>query len=106
MKDFLLRLTSRKFIITVAGITIVVTVSLSADVQTTLVALIGAYLASEGAGDVVDRFQSQKTEQSKLDFKKEQIVSGVLDPVSVDKSTIVAGEDVPMPPTDNYSSQP
>lgn len=60
MKSYLKRLTSRKFLITVAGITIFVTITLPDAAYTAIVTLISAYLVSEGAGDAVERYQANK----------------------------------------------
>lgn len=60
MKNYLKRLGSRKFLITVAGITIFVTVAIPESAYTAIVTLISAYLVSEGAGDAVERYQAKK----------------------------------------------
>lgn len=54
MKDFLARLTSRKFLVTVIGLAVLAT----SDQWTEFTALILGYLTAEGAGDAVERFKS------------------------------------------------
>ena len=53
MKDFLKRITSRKFLLAVCG---VVTFALNQQ-WTEMVGAITAYLIAEGAGDAVERFK-------------------------------------------------
>lgn len=82
MKDFLKRLTSRKFLAMVASVYLLYVNGQFNE----MVAVVVAYLASEGAGDVVQRYQSEKAK-----FATEQYAA-LGDPYDdVDKSQIVAG---------------
>ena len=93
LADLFSRLSSRKFIITIGGITVFVTVKLPPEAYAPIVALIGAYLASEGAGDVVQRFQNGKTATAALEQKTTLIQSGAIDPDPVDKNIVTPGSE-------------
>lgn len=94
LADLIGRLTSRKFLITLGTALILV-----ANQQwNELVLLVSAYLASEGAGDVVERFQTQKTKQAEANLEDTKVQFGVIDgnATAVDRSEIVSGNDIPM----------
>lgn len=98
MKKFLAnliaRLTSRKFLITVGSGLILV-----ANQQwNELVILVSAYIAAEGAGDAVQRFQTEKTKQAEAVLEDTKVQFGVIDgsATAIDRSQMVAGNDVPM----------
>lgn len=94
LADLISRLSSRKFLITMGGITVFVTVTLPPEAYAPIVALIGAYLASEGAGDVVQRYQNGKTATAKLEQNTTLIQSGAIDPDPVDKTTVLPGTEL------------
>lgn len=62
MKNFFLRLTSRKFLLTLAAALILVANERWAE----LVVLISGYMGIEGIGDAADRVAAQKTKQVEL----------------------------------------
>jgi hypothetical protein len=86
INDLIKRVTSRKFLITVAGL-----VTLAGNGQwTEFTALVLGYLTAEGASDVVDRFKSGVG-----------TLDGYVNPESqniedVDTSTVVTGKDTPL----------
>jgi hypothetical protein len=62
MKNFFLRLTSRKFLLTLAAALILV----ANEQWTELVILVSGYMGIEGIGDAADRVAAQKTKQVEL----------------------------------------
>lgn len=62
MKNFFLRLTSRKFLLTLAAALILIANERWAE----LVVLISGYMGIEGIGDAADRVAAQKTKQVEL----------------------------------------
>jgi hypothetical protein len=91
LTNLIKRLTSRKFLLTVAG-----GLTLAANGQwTELVALISVYIGTEGAGDVVDRFKTP--EVTKAELKKEvTLIENGYQPSTGERRSIVAGQDIAM----------
>lgn len=58
MKDFLGRLSSRKFLLTIAGLTLV---TLFPEQQEAIILFIGMFVGVEGVADVVGRYTASKT---------------------------------------------
>lgn len=94
MKDFFMRLTSRKFLLTVAAACILAANNQWAE----FVVLVSGYMGIEGLGDAADRVAAQKTKQVELtnatELKKAQasemdFSGGASD---VDTSMIIAGD--------------
>ncbi len=89
LADLIQRLTSRKFLLTVAAALVLV-----ANQQwVELVALLGGYMGVEGAGDLFDRVQRQKTEQAKVQQQTTfaQLTGEVPDGFSATGGKIVPG---------------
>lgn len=93
MKEFIARLSSRKFLLTVAGLTLVTMFpDRSNDIVTILVAFIGA----EGVADTVSRYADNKTQQKQLE-KETARIETLGEDDAVDKNTFTAGiPDFPM----------
>ena len=89
--SFLARLSSRKFLLTVGGI---VAVTLYPENATQIVALIVAFIGAEGAGDVVERYATQKTAQTKVMAGDTETTLNDLS-APVDRSGLVSGADIP-----------
>jgi hypothetical protein len=95
--DFIKRLSSRKFIITIGGIAAVVSFPERAgEIVTLCVTFIGA----EGLGDAAERYQSQKTKQSQNNLTSTAIELGALGDLmpggnAASGGTIVPGSEVP-----------
>lgn len=89
LADFIKRLSSRKFIVTLGAIAAVITFPDQAgDIVTLTVAFVGA----EGIGDAAERYQTQKTTQAETQLKAIQTEQGMLDiPMDVDRSQVVPG---------------
>lgn len=86
MKDFIKRLSSRKFLLTVGTACILV-----ANQQwTELVVLISGYVGVEGLGDASARYQAEKTKQNQVDQTTAMLEAGLV-PDDVDKSSITPG---------------
>jgi hypothetical protein len=89
IKDFLFRLTSRKFLLTVAsGLTAVANGQYHA-----AWAVVVAYIGSEGLGDAVERYAAERTKQIKASLAgsaDDMIVPGHQDATGMG---IVAGSD-------------
>lgn len=88
MKDFILRLTSRKFLVTIAGI---VAVTLYPAHAQDIITLIITFVGAEGAADVVGRYSTEKTKQSNLSVRSDAINAGLIQPDAVDTSSVVPG---------------
>ncbi len=89
MKDFIKRLSSRKFLVTIAGI---VGVTLYPERANDIIMLIGVYVGAEGAGDVVGRYQDGQVKRATIDQTTAGINAGVIETLpAVDKSTVVPG---------------
>lgn len=86
MKDFFMRLTSRKFLLTLAAALILVANERWGE----LVFLISGYMGIEGIGDAAGRVAAQKTEQVKLIQATEQQRSRI-------ESLDYDGDDLPDP---------
>lgn len=96
MKEFLQRLTSRKFLLTIAGITLV---TLFPERSGEIVTLIVTFIGAEGVADTVDRYATQTTVQKQIDHQMTQLELGGGDsPADVDKSAFTPGyaADTPM----------
>jgi hypothetical protein len=85
-KDFAKRLTSRKFLVTIGGIT---AVTLYPEQANNITAIIGLYLGAEGAADTVKRYQDGNVQAA----KQLGIANGTIDAPDegVDKTSIVPG---------------
>lgn len=91
MKDFLARLSSRKFLLTIGGIFLITVYPQYAD---KIIMLIVTYIGAEGAGDVVQRYQDGKTDQANINKETTRIeATGGLD--AIDTDTIVPGLEHP-----------
>jgi len=89
LADFIKRLSSRKFIVTLGAIAAVVTFP---DQAGDIVALTVAFVGAEGVGDAAERYQNQKTTQAETQLKAIQTEQGMLDiPMDVDRSQVVPG---------------
>lgn len=72
--NFFARLSSRKFLLTIAGI---VFVTLYPEGATAIVTLIATFTAAEGAADAVSRYAVEKTKQNNLSVEQDQrLLSG------------------------------
>lgn len=89
MKNFLLRLTSRKFLLTLAAALILVANERWAE----LVVLISGYMGIEGIGDAADRVAAQKTKQVELvqETQKARVTAFEEDDDDVDLTIINPG---------------
>lgn len=87
LADFFARLSSRKFLVTIFGITAVTAYPQYAD---SIISIIVAYLGAEGAADVVKRYQDGKVKVEQLGITKDAVQSGAIE-LTVDKETIVPG---------------
>lgn len=92
MKNFFLRLTSRKFLLTLAAALILVANERWAE----LVVLISGYMGIEGIGDAADRVAAQKTKQVELvqETQKARAIAFDEDEDNVDLSVINPGNQV------------
>lgn len=94
-KDIVLRLTSRKFLLTLAAALILV----ANEQWTELVILISGYMGIEGVGDAAERVATQKTKQAELTITAEQAkkqsesMSTVNTPADYDLTRVVPGND-------------
>ncbi len=85
--DFFSRLSSRKFLLTVAGI---IACTLYPESSTAVTTLIATFVAGEGAADVVSRYATEKTKQSAAKITSEKaLMSG--EDEDVDQSQVVPG---------------
>ena len=90
--NFFARLSSRKFLLTIAGI---VFVTLYPEGSTAIVTLIATFVGAEGAADAVSRYAVEKTTREKAAIEAERSELLDIDEEQVDKQSIVPG-DVPM----------
>lgn len=83
-----MRLSSRKFLLTITGI---VFVTLYPEGATAICTLIATFVGAEGAADAVSRYAVEKTtrETAKADAEKAQYLDS---PDDVDTTQIVAGD--------------
>ncbi len=98
MKNFIARLSSRKFLLTVAGL---VLVTLYPDQQQAVVGLIIAFIGAEGVADTVGRYAEQGTAQEIVKKDTAKIETLGVDPdaaSSVNTNMFTAGDsgDLPM----------
>lgn len=91
IKTALLNLTSRKFLLTVAGIALV---TMYPENAPQIVTLIVAFISAEGVGDVVQRYQLGNVQKASVEQTTAKIESGLLDPETVDKNRVVPGDTV------------
>lgn len=91
LTGFLARLTSRKFLLVAGGMFIIGAGLLTDQQADKVVQLILAFVAAEGVGDAVQRFQHEKTTQAKAEMKTAAITYGTLDDDD-DPKTIVPGD--------------
>ena len=98
IKELILRYTSRKFLIVIAGIVLIAAAGLTDDQIKAVLALIVPYLAAEGAADTAERWAAPKAEAAKASLQETQIslLGDVPGSNAVDRSTLVAGSDIPM----------
>lgn len=95
LKDIFLRMTSRKFLLTVASALILV----ANQEWAYLVVLISGYMGIEGVGDAAERVASQKTKQAELSIaaeaakKQSDMMALPNAPADVDLSRVVPGID-------------
>lgn len=89
---FVARLSSRKFLLVVAGITLV---TMYPDQAAAITTLIGIFVGGEGAADVVSRYATEQTRRSSVSSQQDSFALPGEDPNDVDTSVIVAG-DAPM----------
>jgi hypothetical protein len=76
MKDFINRLSSRKFLITIGGI---LAVTLYPQFSDSIITLIGIYVGGEGVADAVQRYSSSKYIAPKqIDLTHTKIVEGLI----------------------------
>lgn len=95
--DFIARLTSRKFMIAIGGIALIATGMLNTDQINQVVALIIAFITAEGVGDAADRFTANKATAAKAQLEETALQFSDLGTAgAVDRSTVVAGSDIPM----------
>lgn len=96
VKDIFLRLTSRKFLLTLAAALILVANERWGE----LVLLISGYMGIEGVGDAAERVATQKTKQAQLsvDAENAKLQANKVSysnpmPADIDMSTVVPGND-------------
>jgi hypothetical protein len=97
MKDFLMRLTSRKFLLVVFVMVILLAGAVPVEYKWPLILLVASYLTSEGVGDAAARVAQQKTEQVKL-VQATQVAQAdanrtiyAADDEDVDTTTVIPG---------------
>lgn len=88
MKDFFGRLSSRKFLLTIAGI---VLCTLYPESSTPIVTLIGLFVGAEGAADTVGRYSTEKTAQTAIEQRNITSEVDGVDFDDVDKNSFTAG---------------
>lgn len=91
--DFLTRLSSRKFLVTIGGI---VAVTLYPAHSSDIVTLIVTFIGAEGAGDVVSRYANEKTKQTRNQVQAASAEYADLGTPQIDRSALVSGADIPM----------
>lgn len=91
MLNFIKRLSSRKFLLALAGFLSVLFGSLSPDQQTAIVGLISTFIGAEGFGDAVQRYQAGKTAQAKVFSTPGQEDFDLSSGGEPDKSRLTAG---------------
>ena len=92
LASFAKRLTSRKFLVTVAGIVLVTLFPQQAD---NIITLIVTYNGAEGVADVVGRYAEQKTAQAKVTYQAAAAEYGELEVASGSEDRdIVSGNQV------------
>lgn len=93
MKNFLVRLTSRKFLLAVASFC-----TFMANKQyTEAMGVVVAYVAAEGFSDTAQRYQAEKTKQAEKVLEDTKIQFGELGGAAggVDRGSLVPGSEVP-----------
>lgn len=94
MKEFLRRLTSRKFLLAVAAL-----LTLAANNEWHMFAVTAAgYMAAEGAPDVVTRYSQGKIDLAKVGREAQQLLTDLDPPEDVDKTVITSGVITPNSP--------
>lgn len=88
MKDFLKRLTSRKFLLTIAGL---IGVTLKPDQADSIIMLIGFFVGAEGAADVVERYSTTKYVEPAKQTVKDMKSFFDEDDEDIDRSTVIPG---------------
>lgn len=95
MKEFLIRLSSRKFLLTIAGITLV---TLFPDRANDILTLIVTFVGAEGVADTVSRYSKERTAQADREVTRSKAEAGLLDVDDpVDKSDFISGDPEPDP---------
>lgn len=85
--DFISRLSSRKFLLTVAGI---IACTLYPESATAITTLIATFVAGEGAADVVSRYATEKTKQAATKVVSDKsLMSG--EDEDIDQTQVVPG---------------
>jgi hypothetical protein len=93
MKDFVSRLSSRKFLLAVASL-----ITLYANKQWHMFAVTAAgYMAAEGAPDIVSRYSQGKVDLAKVSKEAQQLLSDLSRDEDVDKGVITSGVISPTP---------
>lgn len=93
--DLLKRISSRKFLITIAGMGLVVTFPENAP---EIVTLTVGYVAAEGVGDAAERYKAQDVKKAETILEDTKIQVGQLDDygtTTVDTNTLVPGNEIP-----------
>lgn len=92
LADFIKRLTSRKFLLTLGTALILV-----ANQQwTELVILVSGYVGVEGLGDATQRFAAEKTKQTENVLKDTLVqYDAIGDPSDVNRDVLVPGSEIP-----------
>lgn len=73
MKAFLLRLTSRKFLLTIG---LIVAVTLFPDLPDSVIYLALSYIGAEGLRDVVAAYRAGDVDKAALDLKRAKVAMG------------------------------
>lgn len=90
MKEFFGRISSRKFLLTIAGMVLTV---LYPELSTPIATLVGIFVTAEGTGDAIERYGSQKTAQTAIEQRTEQLqLTGGADDLNVDKGSFTTGD--------------
>lgn len=91
MKDFIKRLSSRKFLLAVAAC-----LTFYANKQyTEMAATAVAYIAAEGGADTVARFQAERTKQAQAFSTADPDAAAGFPSTTTDRGTLVPGSDLP-----------
>lgn len=86
--NFFLRLTSRKFLLTLTGI---VFVTLYPEGATAICTLIATFVGAEGAADAVSRYAVEKTKQNNITFEQERRYVTGDEEEEIDTTVVIPG---------------